>query len=198
MVEMNSRGSDVMSDKLFTIVAGVNGVGKSTYIARLCENPNTLGYIIDPDQLAIKYGNIIAGGRKALQEIDNCIRNGISFTEETTLSGKHIADTIFKAKANGYTVNMVYIALNSAEESIARVAERVRKGGHYIADDIIQRRFNTRFDSLQRVLFLCDYVGLYDNTNDYELIAEYSNKAIKKLVDDYPAWMAELERILYI
>ena len=94
MVEMNSRGSDVMSDKLFTIVAGVNDVGKSTYIARLCENPNMLGYIIDPDQLAIKYGNIIAGGRKALQEIDNCIRNGISFTEETTLSGKHIADTI--------------------------------------------------------------------------------------------------------
>lgn len=190
MVEMNSRGSDVMSDKLFTIVSGVNGVGKSTYIARLCENPNTLGYIIDPDQFAVKYGNIIAGGRKALQEIDNCIRNSISFTEETTLSGKHVADTILKAKANGYTVNMIYIGLNSAEESIARVAERVRKGGHYIPDDIIRRRFNTRYDALQRVLQLCDYAGFYDNTYDYVLIAEYSNKAIKKLVDEYPAWMA--------
>ena len=82
MVEMNSRGSDVMSDKLFTIVAGVNGVGKSTYIARLCKNPNMLGYIIDPDQLAIKYGNIIAGGRIAFQEIDNCIRKGIYNVKE--------------------------------------------------------------------------------------------------------------------
>lgn len=187
-----------MSDKLFTIVAGVNGVGKSTYIARLCENLNTLGYIIEPDQFAVKYGSIIAGGRKALQEIDNCIKNGISFTEETTLSGKHVADTILKAKANGYTVNMIYIGLNSVEESIARVAERVRKGGHYIPDDIIRRRFNTRFDSLQRVLHLCDYAGFYDNTYDYELIAEFLNKTIRKMVDEYPAWMDELESILYI
>ena len=187
-----------MSDKLFTIVAGVNGVGKSTYIARLSENPNTLGYIIDPDQLAVKYGNIIAGGRKALQEIDSCIRDGISFTEETTLSGKHIADTILKAKSSGYAVNMIYIALNSAEESISRVAERVRKGGHYIPDDIIRRRFNTRFDALQRVLHSCDYAGFYDNAYDYELIAEYSNKSIRKIVDEYPAWMARLESVLYI
>ena len=85
---------------------------------------------------------------------------------------------------------MIYITLNSAEESIARVADRVRKGGHYIPDDIIQRRFNTRYDALQRVLFLCDYAEFYDNTYDYELIAEYSNKSIRKIVDEYPAWMA--------
>ncbi len=193
MGRMHSKRFDIMPDKLFTIVAGVNGVGKSTYIAKLRKNPNMLGYIIDPDQLAIKYGNIIAGGREALKAIYNCIREGISFTEETTLSGKHVADTILKAKANGYTVNMIYISLNSAEESISRVADRVIKGGHYIPDDIIRRRFNTRLDALHRVLLLCDYAAFYDNTDDYKLIAEYSNKDIKLLVDDYPSWIAGLK-----
>ncbi len=56
---------DSMNDRLFTVVAGVNGVGKSTYIAKQCENNNNLGHIVDPDKLAIKYGSIIAGGRAA-------------------------------------------------------------------------------------------------------------------------------------
>ncbi len=54
-----------MNDRLFTVVAGVNGVGKSTYIAKQCENNNDLGHIVDPDKLAVKYGSIIAGGRAA-------------------------------------------------------------------------------------------------------------------------------------
>ena len=34
MGRMHSKRFDIMPDKLFTIVAGVNGVGESTYIAK--------------------------------------------------------------------------------------------------------------------------------------------------------------------
>lgn len=180
-----------MPDKLFTIVAGVNGVGKSTYIAKQCVKDNNLGHIVDPDKLAARYGSIIAGGRAALKEIDDCIENGIAFTEETTLSGKHVAETIKKAKANGYTVKMVYIGLDSAEECIARVADRVKKGGHYIPEDIIHRRFETRFEALKRGLSIVDYAEFYDNMKEFELIARYSNNRIDH-INRYPAWMVGL------
>ena len=71
-----------MPDKLFTIVAGVNGVGKSTYIAKPRENPNMLGYIIGPDQIAIKYGYIIVGSREDLKVMDNFIIDGIFKSKE--------------------------------------------------------------------------------------------------------------------
>ena len=176
-----------MTDRLFTVVAGVNGVGKSTYIAKQCEKDNDLGQIVDPDKLAASYGSIISGGRAALKEIDDCIENGIAFTEETTLSGKHVAETIKKAKANDYTVKMVYIGLDSAEECIARVADRVSKGGHYIPEDIIRRRFETRSDALKRVLPLCDDAEFYDNMKEFELVARYSDNKIQYLNNKYPA-----------
>ena len=43
---------------------------------------------------------------------------------------------------------MVYIGLDSADESIEQVARRVAAGGHYIPDDIIRRRFKNRFIQL--------------------------------------------------
>ena len=178
-----------MPERIFTVVAGVNGVGISTYIAKQCEKDNDLGHIVDPDKLAIKYGSIIAGGRAALKEIDNCIGKGLTFTEETTLSGKHVADTIKKAKRNGYTVKMIYIGLDSAEECIARVADRVSKGGHYIPEDIIRRRFETRSDALKRVLPLCNDAEFYDNMKEFELVARYLNNRIE-YINKYPAWMA--------
>ncbi|SFW22444.1 hypothetical protein [Ruminococcus flavefaciens] len=89
-----------MPDKLFTVVAGVNGVGKSTYISKLCEKPNDLGHIVDPDQLAVRHGNIIAGGRAALKEIYNCIVKKSIFARGTTLAGKHVVGTIKKNRNN--------------------------------------------------------------------------------------------------
>ena len=41
--------------KEFTIVAGINGVGKSTMVGLLKSNPNSFGTIIDPDDYAKKY-----------------------------------------------------------------------------------------------------------------------------------------------
>jgi predicted ABC-type ATPase len=49
---------------------------------------------------------------------------------------------------------------------------------YLIPDDIIRRRFNTRFDALKRVLLLCDFADFHDNTTEFRLLAEYSNNSI--------------------
>ena len=150
--------------KTFFIVAGVNGVGKSTYI-KWAGFENFVDVIIDPDKLAIEEGSLIAGCRKALNEIERCIENGISFCQETTLSSKQIIKTIKKAKEHGYYIEMTYLGLDTVEESIARVAKRVENGGHYIPDDVIRRRFSKRFECLARILSFCDNAML-ETIND--------------------------------
>lgn len=156
-------------DKIFCIVAGVNGVGKSTFIKWFSEsNSNRLWHIIDADKLALEYGSLMSGGRKALEEIDYCIENGINFCQETTLSSNQIIRTIKKAREHGFHIDMTYLSLDSAEECIARVAKRVAEGGHDIPEDTIRRRFDSRFECICRVLSLCDkaILGTFDGSYD--------------------------------
>ena len=55
---------------------------------------------------------------------------GISFNQETTLSGKSIISNIKLAKEKGFYVTMNYIGVKSVDIAKERVAIRVRKGGH--------------------------------------------------------------------
>jgi predicted ABC-type ATPase len=161
------------NERVFTIVAGVNGAGKSTFIEWYTSDENRLGHIIDADKLAREHGSLIAGERKALEQINFCIENGISFCQETTLSGNQIIRTIKKAKAHGFRIEMIYLGLDTVKEHIARVAKRVSEGGHDIPEDVIRRRFASRFECLCRILPLCDGGTLGRFENSFDFVALY-------------------------
>lgn len=184
--------------KEFTIVAGINGVGKSTMVGLLKSNPNSFGTIIDPDDYAKKYGGNLSGGKEAIKDIDYCIDNGIAFTEETTLSGKHIISTAKKAKENGYTINLIYVGLDTVQDSIDRVTNRVKHGGHDIPADLILRRYEHRFEQLDKILKYCNTAKFYDNTNGYALVATYANDTITQEVEDAPKWLSDFYEYLGI
>ena len=190
-MEGNYNNRDAV-DKTFCIVAGVNGVGKSTFIKWFSEsNSNRLGYIIDADKLALEYGSLMAGGRKALEEIDYCIENGINFCQETTLSSNQIIRTIKKARENGFHIDMTYLSLDTAEECIARVAKRVAEGGHGIPEDTIRRRFASRFECLCRVLSLCDKVILRTFDDSYDINALYFDNMLMDWNFNDRQWIKE-------
>ena len=44
-------------------------------------------------------------------------------------------------RAKGYQVSLFFLMLPNPETAIARVAERVRQGGHGIPESVIRRRF---------------------------------------------------------
>ena len=113
--------------KTYTIIAGVNGTGKSSLTGVLWKQRSDLGQIIDADKLASDNGgNNILAGRLAIQQIRDCLAKGLCFTQETTLSGSLTAHTAQKALDAGYKICMHYVGLDSAQESIARIANRVR------------------------------------------------------------------------
>ena len=92
--------------KLYTIIGGINGAGKSSLTGVLKAERSDLGKIIDVDKLAAQYGGFIEGGKKAVQLQQQYIAEGISFTQETTLSGQRPLHMIREAKEAGYHVRL--------------------------------------------------------------------------------------------
>ena len=77
-------------------------------------------------------------------------------------------------RAQGYRVSLYFLALPDAEIAIARVAARVRQGGHDIPEPVIRRRFasglrNFREHYQQAV----DDWALYDNAGNMPVMLEW-------------------------
>lgn len=183
--------------KHFTILGGVNGVGKSTLAGVLASVTDNFGTLVDADRLTVQCGgNKIEGGKIAVRLIDDCMRRGADFTQETTLSGGKTARTITEARENGYFVRLYYVAVSSAEESLSRIANRVRKGGHDIPEDTVRRRFAKRFDDLARILPLVDEALFFDNENGFVHVADYRNGKLALAGNYLPKWLDELKERL--
>lgn len=182
--------------KLYTIIGGVNGCGKSSLTGALKAERSDLGLLIDVDKLAAQLGSPVEGGKAAVRKIDECLEKGISFTQETTLSGARTEHTIRRAKERGYTIRLYYIGLDTMEESLGRIANRVAKGGHDIPKEDVERRFQSRFTDVLRVLPYCDEARFFDNDNGFVEVAEYRNGELIPRVSNPPRWLLELmERV---
>lgn len=176
---------------IYTIIAGVNGVGKSSLTGLLKGERSDLGIIIDVDAISAKVGSNIIGGKQAIRLIDDCLDKKVNFTQETTLSGKRIFATLDKARSNGYYIRMYYVALRSLDESYLRIENRVRKGGHDIPKDDVSKRYSKRYDDVIKVLPFCDEVHFYDNDNGFIDVAEYKNGEI--VIKQHTEWIEQLK-----
>lgn len=181
----------------YIIIAGVNGTGKSSLRGVLEGQDVLLGHIIDADVIA-KENNFdnIKAGKKAIGEINYCLENNISFTQETTLAGHRTIRIIKQARKQGYYIIMYYVGLNSMEESVARIANRVRKGGHNIPTADVKRRFEKRITSLGEVIPLCDEVIFYDNENGFVKVAEIKNNKFQYSNGYKPDWIVKYKDTL--
>ena len=179
--------------KLYTIVGGVNGVGKSSFTGVLKGSRTDLGVLIDVDKLTAELGgDAMAGGRAAVQKIRDCLAKGVSFTQETPLSGHKTEQTAREAREKGYSVRLYYIALDTPEESLERIENRVRHGGHNIRETDVLRRFAGRWEAVAKILPYCDEADFYDNDNGFVRVAEYRNGELLPIGDLRPAWLREL------
>jgi predicted ABC-type ATPase len=71
----------------------------------------------------------------------NLIEQRKTFAFESTLSGRTPARWIDLAKREGFEFHLLFLRLESEELAIERVAERVRRGGHDVPEDVIRRRY---------------------------------------------------------
>lgn len=183
--------------KIYTIIGGVNGAGKSSLSGVLTAESSELGIIIDTDKLNASFGgDRIKGGKAAISMIEDCLSKRINFTQETTLSGVKTLKTIQKARDLGYFIRLYYVGVSSADESIKRIRNRVEKGGHDIPSADVERRYLKRFDDLSKVLPYCNEVRFFDNENGFAEKAEYRNGQLITKGGDVPQWITELKEYL--
>jgi predicted ABC-type ATPase len=72
----------------------------------------------------------------------------VSFAFETTLAGRTQAGWLKTLRDSGYTVELVYLWLASADLAVARVTERVRMGGHNVPEATIRQRYRRSLENL--------------------------------------------------
>lgn len=179
--------------KTYTIIGGVNGVGKSSFTGVLKERTTDLGTIIDVDKITVDLGgNALKGGKAALSRIRECIEKGVSFTQETTLSGYKTEATAKEVKELGYRVRLFYVGLDTVEESLQRIENRVKRGGHNIPHDDVTRRFDGRWEAVAKVLPYCNEAEFYDNNNGFVMVAVYRNGELRRVVENTCSWIDEL------
>jgi hypothetical protein len=69
-----------------------------------------------------------------------------------------------RAHAEGFSVRLIYVFLETAELNVERVRQRVRKGGHDVAEASIRDRRRRSFEQLAWFFEHADHVDIYDNS----------------------------------
>jgi len=171
--------------KVLYIFAGVNGAGKSTlYNSGNLDDNIKYSTRINTDEIVRKIGDWknnsdqIKAAKMAINIRNDCLKHGRSFNEETTLTGKTILKTIDKAKELGYELQLFYVGVASPELAKERIRNRVEKGGHNIADEIVEKRYYESLKNLKQVITKFDEVYLYDNSIKYKHIFSFINNKI--------------------
>jgi predicted ABC-type ATPase len=162
-----------MPAKAITVLAGVNGAGKSSVGGEGLRasgaeyfNPDEYArQLRTREALTQEKANAVAWayGKAKLEE---AIANGTDFTFETTLGGKTITDLLIYAVGQGYTLDIWFVGLASVELHLERVAARVVKGGHPIPEADIRRRWIGSHENIIRLIPFVNTLRVLDNSRD--------------------------------
>jgi predicted ABC-type ATPase len=145
------------------LIAGCNGAGKTTFAKEFLPHEVKCLRFYNADELARGLSPLdpaaadFKAGRLLLGEVRDSIRRKESFALESTLSGRTYVRQIREAKARGFAIHLHYLWLSQVAIAIARVRERVRKGGHNVPVADIKRRFARSLRHL-----ISDYAPLAD------------------------------------
>ena len=153
------------------IIAGPNGSGKTTFAKKFLPKYARCTEFINADLLAqglspfAPDGAAVKAGRLMLKRIEELSAQRIDFAFETTLAGRTYVKYIRKLKSKGYKVHLFFLWLPKVDLAIARVASRVKQGGHNIPEPVIRRRFRAGVRNLFDLYRpLLDAWTLFDNS----------------------------------
>jgi predicted ABC-type ATPase len=160
-------------------LAGSNGAGKSTFYDSYLADGGLR--FINADELSASLGMLPYDAAELAASIRReLVSQRESFIFETVLSdpvGEKV-DQLASYEALGYTVVLIFIRIESPDESIKRVAMRASQGGHDVPDAKLRARFARTQANLQRAIQRLPHVIVYSNedlSNPYQFVAYCEN-----------------------
>jgi predicted ABC-type ATPase len=184
---------------VITVLAGVNGAGKSSIGGAHLQQKG--GEFYNPDLVALaarkaspslttQEANAYAWQR-GKELLEAAIANRTDFNFETTLGGESITKLLIGASKKGATLNIWYAGLSNVDLHIKRVASRVEKGGHPISETDIRKRWISSHVNLVKLLPHVTHLRVYDNSTDRDPDKEQSPEpklvlSVSKRAIDFP------------
>ncbi len=169
-----------------SVLAGVNGAGKSSIGGKFVSTPGNFFY--NPDTVAAQIrtlhpdiSNELANGHawqigKSLLEA--AIHSQRDYRFETTLGGRTITELLENASRSGHRLHVWFCGLASPELHIARVRRRVAHGGHDIPEAKIHERWRSSRENLIRLLPHINHLRVYDNSHEADPVAGHRPQPI--------------------
>jgi predicted ABC-type ATPase len=157
------------------LVAGPNGSGKSTLVASDQVRPFVSdAEFVNPDEIAARLAAQdgtpltpaieLAAAVAAEARVDACIEEGISFLVETVLSSDKYVERVERARNNGFVIGLIFVCSASPDQTVERVAQRVRLGGHDVPPEKARARWHRAVKNLERFATACDVGFVFDNS----------------------------------
>lgn len=174
------------------VLAGPNGSGKSTMAAALLQGALAVNEFVNADTIAqglsafAPTAAALAAGQIMLRRIRELARERTNFAFESTLAGRSLAPWLADLIDSGYRFHLLFLWLPSAELAVARVAHRVRMGGHDVPEETIRRRYHAglrNFFGLYQPL--AETWRMYDNSRwmTPRLVASGEGLAVTDITD---------------
>lgn len=160
-----------------TVLAGVNGAGKSSVAGAYIRQAG--GDYYNPDELTRSLlgqnpgldpadANSLAWTR-GKELLERAIADGGDFVFETTLGANTIPRLLARASQHGMAVKMFFVGLASVEHHLRRVAARVADGGHDIPEAKVRQRWeNSRLNLIGLLPHLAELM-VWDNSAEADL-----------------------------
>lgn len=185
--------------KQLWLLAGGNGVGKSTFYHTQLEplglpfvNADLIAREVYPDA---PEAHSYDAARIAEEIRHQMLLEGRSFCFETVFSHPSKIDFLARAKALDYQIILVFIHLEQVTLNKARIAQRVRDGGHFVPDDKVIERIPRTLINVKKAIPLCDQVWVLDNSlaeQPYQTIAKIKGTRVTIESNPLPHWAESL------
>lgn len=180
-------------------VAGPNGAGKSTFSKELSE-PDAIIFDVDivvarieaqsPDMPKKRVYEDAT--KEFLKQAIAAVENKRHFTLETNFRDDDLIDIVAEFKRYGYTTNMIYLTLESIDQSVFRVNQRVKNGGHFVDLKTIEQNYKLGLQYLEKYADRFDNLEIINASGDFGKMRSLLSVQEKKLVylNEYlPNWI---------
>ena len=108
---------------------------------------------------------------------DECIRRGMSFSQETVFSHRSKVEALAKARAAGYRTYLYYVATDGVAINADRVARRHAQGGHDVPLDKIRERYARSIANVAPAMRSLSRAYFFDNSGpEMRYVASYTEE----------------------